>query len=231
MSEVKVSAVQPARATSNATAIRIEDRVGGRRTIVCPSWHPARPRAASARAQTRRWCHSAGSLRWPVIDLQVLRTDPDRVRASQRARGASESLVDDLVAADQARRDTIATYEELRAEQKELGRQLARASGRGADAAARPDQGARGPGQEGRRRPARGGAGLRCDAAPGRQPGVPRRPARRRGRLRGAGDPRRSRGTSRPRASSPRIIWSWARCSGRSTWSAGPRCPAPGSTT
>jgi seryl-tRNA synthetase len=65
----------------------------------------------------------------PVIDLQVLRTDPDRVRASQRARGASETLVDDLVAADQARRDTIATYEELRAEQKDLGRQLTRASG------------------------------------------------------------------------------------------------------
>ena len=64
-----------------------------------------------------------------MIDLQVLRTDPDRVRASQRARGASETLVDDLVAADQARRDTIATYEELRAEQKDLGRQLTRATG------------------------------------------------------------------------------------------------------
>jgi seryl-tRNA synthetase len=64
-----------------------------------------------------------------VIDSHVLRTDPDRVRASQRARGESEPLVDDLVAADQARRDAIATYEELRAEQKELGRQLARASG------------------------------------------------------------------------------------------------------
>ena len=64
-----------------------------------------------------------------MIDPHVLRTDPDRVRASQRARGASESLVDDLVTADQARRDTIATYEELRAEQKELGRQLARAQG------------------------------------------------------------------------------------------------------
>ena len=65
----------------------------------------------------------------PVIDPHVLRTDPDRVRASQRARGASVSLVDDLVAADQARRDTIAAYEELRAEQKNLGRKLARASG------------------------------------------------------------------------------------------------------
>ena len=65
----------------------------------------------------------------PVIDVKVLRTDPDRVRASQRARGESVALVDDLVAADQARRDTIAAYEELRAEQKDLGKQLARASG------------------------------------------------------------------------------------------------------
>jgi seryl-tRNA synthetase len=64
-----------------------------------------------------------------VIDVKVLRTDPDRVRASQRARGESVALVDDLVAADQARRDTIAAYEELRAEQKDLGKQLARASG------------------------------------------------------------------------------------------------------
>ena len=64
-----------------------------------------------------------------MIDVKVLRTDPDRVRASQRARGESVALVDDLVAADQARRDTIAAYEELRAEQKELGKQLARAHG------------------------------------------------------------------------------------------------------
>ena len=64
-----------------------------------------------------------------MIDPQILRRDPDRIRASQRARGESESLVDDLVAADQARRDTNAEYEELRAEQKGLGKQLARAQG------------------------------------------------------------------------------------------------------
>ncbi len=64
-----------------------------------------------------------------MIDVRVLRQDPDRVRASQRARGESESLVDDLLAADQARRDAIAAYEELRAEQKRLGKQLARAQG------------------------------------------------------------------------------------------------------
>ena len=64
-----------------------------------------------------------------MIDPQVLRTDPDRVRASQKARGESESLVDDLVAADRARRDAIASYEELRAEQKALGGRISRTAG------------------------------------------------------------------------------------------------------
>ncbi|WP_344808583.1 serine--tRNA ligase [Microlunatus ginsengisoli] len=63
-----------------------------------------------------------------MIDVKVLRSDPDRVRASQRARGASESLVDDLLLADQTRRDAIARFEELRAAQKDLGRQVAKAS-------------------------------------------------------------------------------------------------------
>jgi seryl-tRNA synthetase len=64
-----------------------------------------------------------------VIDVKLLRSNPDLVRASQRARGESESLVDDLSAADEARRNAIAQYEELRAEQKELGKLVARASG------------------------------------------------------------------------------------------------------
>ncbi len=64
-----------------------------------------------------------------MIDVKVLRHDPDRVRASQRARGESESLVDDLLAADEARRNAIARYEELRAEQKNLGKLISRAQG------------------------------------------------------------------------------------------------------
>jgi seryl-tRNA synthetase len=43
-----------------------------------------------------------------VIDLRLLRDDPDLVRASQRARGESEAVVDTLLAADEARRATIA---------------------------------------------------------------------------------------------------------------------------
>jgi seryl-tRNA synthetase len=55
-----------------------------------------------------------------VIDLRLLRDDPDLVRASQRARGASESLVDELLRADEARRSTLQSFEALRAEQKQL---------------------------------------------------------------------------------------------------------------
>jgi seryl-tRNA synthetase len=70
-----------------------------------------------------------GGYAGPVIDVKVLRLDPDRVRASQRARGESESLVDDLIKADEARRNAIAQFEELRAEQKALGKKVAQAAG------------------------------------------------------------------------------------------------------
>lgn len=64
-----------------------------------------------------------------MIDVKALRLDPDRIRASQRARGESESLVDDLIKADEARRNAIAQFEELRAEQKALGKRVAQARG------------------------------------------------------------------------------------------------------
>ena len=64
-----------------------------------------------------------------MIDLRLLREDPDLVRASQRARGESEAVVDTLLAADERRRATIATFESLRAEQKQLGKQMPKASG------------------------------------------------------------------------------------------------------
>lgn len=53
-----------------------------------------------------------------VIDLRVIRDNPELVRASQRARGVDESSVDALIAADEARRSAIATADALRAEQK-----------------------------------------------------------------------------------------------------------------
>ena len=62
-----------------------------------------------------------------VIDLQLLRDDPDLIRESQRARGASVDLVDEAIEADRARRDAIVTFESLRAEQNAFGKTVAAA--------------------------------------------------------------------------------------------------------
>ena len=53
-----------------------------------------------------------------MIDLNLLREDPDAIRASQRARGRDESLVDQAVHAEANRRKALADYEKQRAEQK-----------------------------------------------------------------------------------------------------------------
>jgi seryl-tRNA synthetase len=53
-----------------------------------------------------------------VIDLKLLREDPDRVRASQTARGEDPALVDALLAADEARRAAVTNADTLRADQK-----------------------------------------------------------------------------------------------------------------
>jgi seryl-tRNA synthetase len=64
-----------------------------------------------------------------VIDLRLLRDDPDRARASQRARGEDSGLVDALLATDERRRSELSRFESLRAEQKAFGKQVAAARG------------------------------------------------------------------------------------------------------
>jgi seryl-tRNA synthetase len=64
-----------------------------------------------------------------VIDIRLLRDNPALVRASQRARGDDESLVDAVLAADELRRSSLTAFETLRAEQKSLGRGVAQAQG------------------------------------------------------------------------------------------------------
>lgn len=65
----------------------------------------------------------------PVIDLKLVRDQPDTVRASQRARGEDESLVDSVLDADARRRATLQEFEQVRAEQKAFGKQVAAAKG------------------------------------------------------------------------------------------------------
>jgi seryl-tRNA synthetase len=64
-----------------------------------------------------------------MIDPRVLRDEPDRVRAAQAKRGLSDDVVDRALSADKARRQAIADFERLRAEQKELGKLIPQASG------------------------------------------------------------------------------------------------------
>jgi seryl-tRNA synthetase len=64
-----------------------------------------------------------------MIDVTMLREEPDRIRESQQRRGLDPSSVDAAVAADRDRRSAIAEYERLRGEQKSFGRQIGRASG------------------------------------------------------------------------------------------------------
>jgi len=63
-----------------------------------------------------------------VIDLRLLREDPERVRASQRARGDDPSLVDALLAADEARRAAVTRADGLRGEQKAVSQAVKGAS-------------------------------------------------------------------------------------------------------
>lgn len=63
-----------------------------------------------------------------MIDPALLRTDPEAVKRSQRARGNDESTVDAALAADTARRAALSEFEGLRAEQKEFGARVKTAS-------------------------------------------------------------------------------------------------------
>ena len=62
-----------------------------------------------------------------MIDINLLRENPDVFRASQRARGKDETHVDRILEADTARRALIGEYETLRAEQNAFGKTVAKA--------------------------------------------------------------------------------------------------------
>ncbi|MGH3416174.1 MAG: serine--tRNA ligase [Actinocrinis sp.] len=64
-----------------------------------------------------------------MIDLRELRADPDRFRASQRARGEDAGLVDQVLAADERRRSSAVRFDTVRAEQKGLGKLIPKAAG------------------------------------------------------------------------------------------------------
>jgi seryl-tRNA synthetase len=62
-----------------------------------------------------------------VIDVNLLRENPESVKSSQRARGRDESIVDQVVEADSARRKALAEFETLRAQQNAHSKLVAQA--------------------------------------------------------------------------------------------------------
>ena len=184
-----------------------------------------------------------------MIDIRLLRDEPDAVKAALARRGVEPSEVDAVIAADVAHRAQLARAEAMRAEAKELSGQVGQAKKAGDEAraselSARSRQLRRGGacrGGGGRR-----ALGVRADRAalPAQHPGRRRADGRRGRRQRGdpalvarAGPGPTGAGTPRPpagaalgdRRSAPTCsTWSavpgWPdRCS-RSTAAPGPAC-------
>ena len=59
-----------------------------------------------------------------MIDIRLLRDNPDAVRASQRARGADEGVVDRILELDATRRSSLGEFERVRAEQKQVSKSV-----------------------------------------------------------------------------------------------------------
>ena len=64
-----------------------------------------------------------------MIDLKVLRENPDLVRNSQKVRGEDVAIVDQLIAADGIARSAISDFETIRAEQNVLSYSVGAAKG------------------------------------------------------------------------------------------------------
>lgn len=62
-----------------------------------------------------------------MLDIQFIREHTDIVKESQRKRGESVELVDEVLSSDTVRRESLKAFEEARAQQKEIGKKVASA--------------------------------------------------------------------------------------------------------
>jgi seryl-tRNA synthetase len=70
-----------------------------------------------------------------MLDLNLLRSDPERVRISARRRGQSDAFVDRVLALDGERRAALTSAERLKAEKNALTESISNAPDRAAEAA------------------------------------------------------------------------------------------------
>jgi seryl-tRNA synthetase len=64
-----------------------------------------------------------------VLDLRLIREQPDEIKAAIRRKGADPGLVDAVLEADRRRRDTLQRVESLRAEQNRASQEIPRLTG------------------------------------------------------------------------------------------------------
>lgn len=64
-----------------------------------------------------------------MIDLKVLRENPEIMKKSQSARGENPDLVDEVIATDDLRRAALTEFEVLRAEQNTISKSVAASKG------------------------------------------------------------------------------------------------------
>ena len=64
-----------------------------------------------------------------MIDIKLIRENPELVKSSQRGRGEDETIVDRLIALDTKRREAISAFETVRAEQNLLSKSVGAAKG------------------------------------------------------------------------------------------------------
>jgi seryl-tRNA synthetase len=64
-----------------------------------------------------------------MIDIKLIRENPELVKSSQRGRGEDESIVDRLLELDTKRREAISAFESVRAEQNVLSKSVGAAKG------------------------------------------------------------------------------------------------------
>ena len=62
-----------------------------------------------------------------MLDIQFIREHADIVKESQRKRGESVELVDEVLRSDETRRSALKEFEEARAQQTEIGKMVAAA--------------------------------------------------------------------------------------------------------
>jgi seryl-tRNA synthetase len=70
-----------------------------------------------------------------MLDLNLVRNDPERVRISARRRGQSDTFVDRILELDGERRAALTSAETLKAEKNALTASISKAADRGAEAA------------------------------------------------------------------------------------------------